>query len=327
MSSTRIFLRNAAGGAVAMALLAGCAGGAKLARIDQAAPKQEAKAKRQGEKAVAQAENAVERNPQSASLRTELGLAYLKAGRFQSAVATLNDAMSLGDNSSRTALSLALAKVGTGNGREAVALLDDWRESIPASDLGLALALAGESGRGVAILSDALRGGENTPKLRQNLAYAYALDGRWREARTMAEQDVPSDQVDRRMSEWALAAKPDDYQKRVAGLLGAPVRIDPGLPEGLALTSTPQNEQLAAEATATAPQAVTRPVSANTELPAAGGSASPAAGFDSYTPAAPVAQPIAAAPALPVAASGGTAGRFGQFLVGVRCAGRGAAGG
>ena len=299
MSSTRMFLRNAAGGAVAMALLAGCAGGAKLARIDQAAPKQEAKAKRQGEKAVSQAEKAVERNPQSASLRTELGLAYLKAGRFQSAVATFNDAMSLGDNSSRTALSLALAKIGTGKGREAVAILDDWRESIPAADLGLAIALAGEGGRGVAILSDALRGGENTPKLRQNLAYAYALDGRWREARTMAEQDVPADQVDRRMSEWALTAKPDDYQTRVAGLLGAPVRIDPGLPEGLALTSTPQNEQLAAEATATAPQAGARPVSVNTELPAAYGPASPAVGLESYTPPAPVAQPVALAPVLP----------------------------
>ncbi len=305
MSSHRMnrkFLRNAAGCAVAAAVLTGCAGGAKLARLEQPGSRQESKTLRQGEKVVEQAQRAVANNPQSASLRTELGLAYLKAGRFQSAVAALNDSMSLGDNSARTALSMALAKVGAGQGREAVAILDDWRDSIPTADLGLAMALAGESGRGVAILSDALRGGENTPKLRQNLAYAYALDGRWREARTMAEQDVPADQVDRRMSEWALAAKPDDYQKRVAGLLNAPIRIDPGLPEALALTSTPQNEQLAAEATAATPQPASRPVSVNVELPAAGESPAPIVGLDGY--AAPVAsQPVAAAPSLPPVAA------------------------
>ncbi len=81
-----------------------------------------------------------------------------------------------------------------GRNRDAVAILDDWRDAIPVADLGLALALAGEPTRGSAILADALRNGENTPKLRQNLAYAYALDGRWREARIMMMQDVPADQ-------------------------------------------------------------------------------------------------------------------------------------
>ena len=241
-------------------------------------------------KGVASAERAVERSPQNASLRAGLGLAYLQAGRFTSATSAFDDAMRLGDNSPRTALSLALAKVGAGRGREAVAILDDWRDSIPASDLGLALALAGESTRGVAILTDALRSGQNNAKLRQNLAYAYALDGRWREARTMMAQDVAADEIDRRISDWAMQGRPEDAQKRVASLLGAPVRNDPGLPQNLALTDTSGVEQLAAEATA-APQ---QPVAAGGELPAAGEASVPS----------PVAGPaVAALSEMPAAAT------------------------
>ena len=35
---------------------------------------------------------------------------------------------------------------------------------------------------------------EQTPKLRQNLAYTYALAGNWRAAQVMAAEDVPADQ-------------------------------------------------------------------------------------------------------------------------------------
>ncbi len=256
-----------AAGAIAVAALAGCTGSAHLAKAGTYGERDAAKGKRSGEKGVASAERAVARSPQNASLRAELGLSYLQAGRFTSATSAFDDAMRLGDNSPRTALSLALAKIGAGRGREAVAILDDWRDTIPASDLGLGLALAGESTRGVAILTDALRGGQNTAKLRQNLAYAYALDGRWREARTMMAQDVAADEIDRRISDWAMQGRPEDSQKRVASLLGAPVRNDPGLPQNLALADTATVEQLTAEATAVQPQ---QPVAAIGELPAAG---------------------------------------------------------
>jgi cell division septation protein DedD len=173
--------------------------------------------------------------------------------------------VSLGDNSSRLALSLALAKTGAGQGREALAILEAQRDSIPVSDLGLALALAGDSSRGVALLTDALRGGENTPKLRQNLAYAYALDGRWSDARIMMAQDVPADLIDQRITEWAMRAKPDDYRERVAGLIGAPLRSDPGQPVQLALANTPTFDQLAAEASATPPAPANAELAASTE--------------------------------------------------------------
>jgi Flp pilus assembly protein TadD len=253
LRSSNAALAFVASGVLAITL-SGCAGGAKLARVSDTSPKQEKQAKRDSEKAVARAEKAVERNAQSASLRSELGRAYLQAGRFNSAATAYDDAMRLGDSSAHTALGLALAMIGAGNGREAIAILDDWRESIPASDLGLALSLAGDSSRGVAILTDGLRSGDNSPKLRQNLAFAYALDGRWREARTMMEQDVSADQIDARISNWAMQAKPDDYQRRVAGLLGVPVRKDPGLPAYLALGNTAGVEQAAAESAAVQPQ-------------------------------------------------------------------------
>jgi tetratricopeptide (TPR) repeat protein len=292
--------RSVATGAMAVAVLAGCTGSAHLARAgtysDRNADHRTSGVSRAAEKDVVRAERALARSPQNASLRAALGVTYLQAGRFASATQVLDDAMRLGDNSPRTALSLALAKVGAGRGREAVAILDDWRDGIPASDLGLALALAGESSRGVAILTDALRAGDNSVKLRQNLAYAYALDGRWREARTMMEQDVPADMIEARISQWALQGKAEDYQKRVAALLGAPVRSDPGLPQNLALGDTAPVEQIAAEATAQASSqtAYAAPV-APAAMPAATASELPAADEPrAAVPAVAVSQPVAA---------------------------------
>ncbi|HET9629600.1 MAG TPA: SPOR domain-containing protein, partial [Novosphingobium sp.] len=170
------------------------------------------------------------------------------------------------------------------------AVLDAHRSDIPAGDLGLALALAGESSRGVAILADAVRGGENTPKLRQNLAYAYALDGRWAEAKVMAAQDVPADQLDRRMAIWALSALPDRSRDRVAGLLGAPVRRDAGQPAALALHTGPA-----------APQKAEMAVAPEAELPAAVAAASaPTVETNLAVQSAPA---IADAPHAPVVAT------------------------
>src|SRR5690606_14673853 len=102
--------------------------------------------------------------------------------------------------------------------------------------------------------------------MRQNLAFAYALAGRWREARLMAEQDVPADQVPDRIEQWAMLAQPGAWQQRVAGLLAVPAGvIDTGQPSALALANTPSIEQLAAEA---APPAELAPALAEAEAPA-----------------------------------------------------------
>jgi len=222
--------------ALAASMVAGCAGSNPFAKVNSNSAVV-AKAGYSDEKDLAKAEKAVAEQPRDAALRVELASAYLAAGRFESAVTTYNDAIALGDTSPRTALSLALAYVGTGRNADALALLDQWRDSIPASDYGLAVALAGDTSRGVMILGDAFRAGNSDAKLRQNLAYAFALDGRWLEARLMAAQDLPADQLDARISDWAMQGRSEDYRKRVAGLLGAPVRSDPGQPEFLALSN------------------------------------------------------------------------------------------
>lgn len=239
--------RFALGSVLGAALLAGTAYGDARAKPAQDEAGQLSRAE---EKVVIRAEEAVAKSPTEAGPRSALGQAYLRGGRFVAAQEAFTDAMALGDGSARTVLGLALANIARGNNREAIGILDHAQSGIPAGDLGLALALAGETSRGVAVLTDALRGGENTSKVRQNLAYAYALDGRWGEAKIMMTQDVPGDQLNARLTQWAASGHPALFHERVAALLGAPVRTDSGQPAYLALNAAPATAQAAVEAPA-----------------------------------------------------------------------------
>jgi Flp pilus assembly protein TadD len=237
--------------ALAAVLLAGCATN-PAPRADLSASKAEA-AMAQGKRgrAIDHAEAAVLADPRNAEYRAMLGSAYLEAGRFGSAVTSFDDAMKLGDSSPRTVLSLALALTGVADYRQAAMVLGQAERDIAAADLGLAYALAGEPERGVHLMSSAIRGGDNTPKIRQNLAYAFALAGRWKEARLMAAQDVPADKLGARIEEWAHMVQPQAWQARVAALLGAPAGVaDRGQPVQLALSNHPSAEQLASHADA-----------------------------------------------------------------------------
>ncbi|WP_435418449.1 tetratricopeptide repeat protein [Parerythrobacter aurantius] len=236
--------------ALGLVALGGCtAQGAPRADVS-AGKAQVALQRGDSDSAIASAEAAVLAEPRNASYRAMLGAAYLNAGRFQSAATSFDDAMKLGDTSPRTALGFALAAIGKGDNRAALAVLEDWRDEIPAADLGLATALAGRADRGVQILGNALRAGENTPKLRQNLAYAYALQGNWQAARVMAAEDLTGSALDARITEWAMMVGPEDHQQRIAGLLNVPVRADAGQPMQLALNADPAAQQVAAEASA-----------------------------------------------------------------------------
>lgn len=242
--------------AMGAVLLVSCAGQAPFARAgSSAAPGEHA------DKDLARAEQRVARSPRDASARAALAQSYLAAGRFDSAATTFEDAIALGDQNPRTGLSTALAYIGADRGAEAMAVLQRFRNGIAASDYGLAVALAGQPAVGVDVLTDVVRGGDNTPKARQNLAYAYALDGRWREARLIASQDVPADQLDARLGEWAKAARADQSRARIAGLIGAPLRSDPGQPTMLALNAPAAAPKFAkAEVPAPAPEAELPPV-------------------------------------------------------------------
>ena len=242
-----------AGTALASMALGGCA--TKVApRADLSASKAEAAlAKGKADQAVSHAEAAVLAEPRNVAYRAMLGAAYLDAGRFESAAQSFDDAMALGDNSPRTALSYALAEIGNGDNPAALSILNDWRQDIDPADMGLALALAGQPDQGTQLLIATLRAGAVTPKVRQNLASAYALQGNWAAARVMAAEDVPADQLDKRLAEWARSAQPDAFQHRVAQLLSVPVTSDPGQPVQLALANNPSSEQMVAEAAALVP--------------------------------------------------------------------------
>lgn len=257
----------------------------------------------QADKAIAPAEAAVAADPLNADTRALLGAAYLGAGRFMAAAATFEDALDLGHEDARTVLSYALAKTAIGDARVAVAALDEARGRLSAADYGLALALAGQADRGVKVLVDAVRFEEATPKLRQNLAYAYALAGNWRAARVMAAEDVPAGEVDARIVEWAATAAPDQFQQRVASLLKVTPATDMGQPAHLALANF-RNAPARAEAAPVPPAAA--PATPRT-------ADSFAASFAEDAPLAPITRvdptPVRvaeAAPAAPVAAKTGT---------------------
>ncbi|MEQ1549995.1 SPOR domain-containing protein [Sphingorhabdus sp.] len=192
-------------------------------------------AKGKTDKALPLAEAAVEADLSNMEYRSLLARMYMSQGRFVAAERTFMDVMELGQVDARTVIGVALTRIAQGKVDSAVSLVDANRAILPASDYGLTLALAGDSKRSVDVLVDAIRADNATARTRQNLALAYALDGRWREARIMAVQDMPQDRVDARIVEWAQYARPGAYQTRVAGLLNVTPRADSGQPVRLAL--------------------------------------------------------------------------------------------
>lgn len=218
-------------------------GGAKQAETDA----------RNSSKSIARAEGAVEAQPENASLRYALGQQYMGAGRFMSAENSFAEAFSL-QKDGRTALNYALTQISNGRQYQAVQLLDEYREQIPAADYGLALALAGELERSVLILNDAARAKDASPRTRQNLAFVYAMGGRWLEAKVIAAQDMPVSDLDKRMTKWADMMQTRSPQMVVAGLMGAPAGVvDSGMPSRLALNVSQADFQLASAASANDP--------------------------------------------------------------------------
>lgn len=219
----------------------------------------EAMERGRAERALRYAEEAVTLAPADANYRTLLGQAYLANGRFLSAEASFDAARELGASDSRTVIGHALSLIATGRAAEALELVDANAATLPASDFGLALALAGQPERGALVLTDVVRAGESTARDRQNLALAYALAGRWLEARLIAGQDLGPALVGPRMEQWAGLVQSSNPAMRVAGLIGATVRQDPGMPVRLALRESAPVQMAAAEPVDPAPLAIYAP--------------------------------------------------------------------
>jgi Flp pilus assembly protein TadD len=244
--------RILAGAGLSLLLLGGAAVGtahlvspaAAGARLDPKAEKKaaataekarKAMAKTRWDKAIALAEAAVALAPEDAGYRQLMGSAYLKGGRFASAEQAFADVLTLQSDNGAAALNLALAQVANGRWDAARTTLDAHAQDIPAADRGLALALAGDPVRAVAVLTEATRLPDADAKTRQNLALAMALGGQWQEARALAALDLPADQVDTRLAQWAAFARPAAAADQVAALLGVVPAADPGQPVAIAL--------------------------------------------------------------------------------------------
>ena len=185
--------------------------------------------------AITLAEGLVAAAPEDAGYRTLLAQSYLRAGRFLAADQAFADVIRLMPDNDKARVAQAVSRIARGDREGALAVLADVRNA-PADDYGLALALAGEPQRALAVLEPAARGMRGTSRTRQNLALAYALAGQWDKARVVAAQDVSPADVDRRMEDWARLASPDARSTQVASLLGTrPVLSDPGQPQMLAL--------------------------------------------------------------------------------------------
>lgn len=200
-----------------------------------AAAARKALAKKKTQLAVTLAEAAVAYDPKNGEYRKLLGETYLFAGRFVSAAQALNEALSLDPANGRTALNLALAQIANGEWTVARQTLETHAATIPASDRGLAFALAGDPGTAVAVLSEAARQPGADAKTRQNLALSLALAGQWQQAKAIAAVDLPSDQVDARIMQWATFSRPQNAYDQVAALLNVTPIADKGQPERLAL--------------------------------------------------------------------------------------------
>ncbi|WP_312219253.1 SPOR domain-containing protein [Sphingobium yanoikuyae] len=247
--------------------MVGCTGAAfhpRSAAVKHANPgkpaeaAEKALADRDGAKAVQAAEAAVQAAPDNAQYRQLLGRAYVLDGRFVSAETAFTDAMTLGNCDSRTIVSLALVEVALGKNDAARDLLAANTDNVPAGDYGLALAMAGDPTEGVRILSAAIQDPSANARTRQNLAYAYALAGRWKDARLVAGLDLAPLAANQRIAQWAGMADPALAPQRVAALMGVTVNgADQGQPAVLALApAAPDAAPVALAAASTEPAPV-----------------------------------------------------------------------
>lgn len=197
-------------------------------------------------RALGQAELAVSLDNQDGGHRALLGQVYLSSGRFASAATAFEDAVGLGIKDPQTIVGLVLAKIASGDQRAALALIEEHRDSLPASDAGLAQALAGDTQRAIYTLTEAAKQPDAGARTRQNLALALALSGRWAQSRIIAAQDLSPAKLDARMAEWATMAQQSQPVYRVASLIGVKPVADNGMPVRLALLAPQAPVALAA---------------------------------------------------------------------------------
>lgn len=170
------------------------------------------------------------------------GYAALAAGRFDEAAEKFTAAAAAGPNPRSAKLGLALANLGLRRTDETAGLLssllaDANGDSGTDSDLGLALALAGQPHDAIEVLEKRVaKAGDR--RARQNLAFAYAMAGDFARAQETARIDLLESDVERSMADWKALVHLQPAE-RLAGFLGVPLPAQATAPVQVAVAAPP----------------------------------------------------------------------------------------
>lgn len=172
------------------------------------------------------AENALVRarqlNPRNPEVHNQLGNLELYQMHPKQAIGHFDKALGV-DRKNLVALTgKAVALDYLSRHTEAQAVYNRGLEFYPTnfallSNYALSLVLSGEIGRGTRLMEELLRDPASGDTVRANLAIAYALDGRTRDARTMLQGIMSSAEADAALKHYAaaradyLAGKPIGY--------------------------------------------------------------------------------------------------------------------
>jgi Flp pilus assembly protein TadD len=161
------------------------------------------------------------RNPDDPKLQAYYGKQLTHHGRAEAGQRTLQRLVDSGNADWRVHSALGSALDQQGKFAEArrqydIALKSGGNKFTVLNNIGMSHMLEGNLAAAEATLRQAseLPGGNVEPRVRQNLALAVGLQGRFEEARDIASRDLPPDTVDANMAYLrTMLSQPDTWQK------------------------------------------------------------------------------------------------------------------
>lgn len=179
----------------------------------------------QAEQQIAVLARLHELNPDNGKLATLYGKKLVQAGKSSQAVPLLESAARSPDADWRvfSALGSAYDQQGQFDKAQASynrALALKPNELTVLNNMGMSFALQGELKEAEQVLRRAMtvQGASKQPRIRQNLALVVGLQGRFDEARQIASEDLPPDQVEANLDYLKkMMAQPNTWQQLSAG--------------------------------------------------------------------------------------------------------------
>ena len=175
------------------------------------------------QRALAVLQDSIKANPKSTILQGEYGKELATAGKFQNASVVLQRAAAAPDSTWQihSAKGVVLDRLGRHRDAQAayaVALQKSPGEITALNNLGLSQAQGGDLKSAEKTLRTAYvtPAGQKHSRLRQNLALVLGLQGRFDEAKTIVEADLPPQQVEQNMAYLRKMLSQDDPWKKLS---------------------------------------------------------------------------------------------------------------